>query len=161
MGKHFDYDYIQTDDLADLFETAERKRYGFFRIILTPDQMVYYDKYTNKFPLACGIVIHMDAKGTMRKILFDSSNSSMYFQAVGILDDCFAYSLHTESCHLEKELLLGGSERFIVILKTVTSVIFLTYDGGYEKIGCTFCMEYNDQPSVVNLLQMALELPKR
>lgn len=160
MAKYFDYDLVKSEDIMDFFASVERKAYGFFRVVLTPEKMVYFDKYNNKFPLSMAIIVYMDAKGTMRQVLFNKQNLNYSFQAAGKQDDCLVFSLNTETL-IEKELLSGGAERFLAVLKTETSVVFIGYDGSYEMLCTTFCKGYGDQPSVADLLQIALRLPRR
>ena len=161
MAHNFEYDLIKSEAVIDFMKKAEKQRYSYFRLLLTPERMVYYDKYSNKFPLKLGIVIYWDSKGNIRQTLFNKDNSDMSFQCAGYQEDSMVFSMDTPKVHLERELIGGGTESLLIILKTGTSTIFIGYDSDEEQLNVTYCIENGWQPSVAGLLQKALDLPRK
>ena len=159
----FDYDLIKEDAIGDFMTSAVKKRYSYFRLILTPEEMVYYNKYSDKFPLVYAIVTYWNSKGDMHQILFNKTNSNMSFQAAGYKEDSMVFCLDTPDIHLENEWAGGGNESLLITLRSNTSTIFIAYDGDHDFMNVTFCKDSvdQDQPAIAEMLQKAFNLPRR
>ncbi len=153
--KHVDYydlDEVVSSEIQDIFSAADKNPFDFIRIMLLPEEMLFFNRSTMKFSIYAAIVIYTDSKGDIHLGLFDKHNDKYSFQCAILPDKFVVFSMDTASGHREKSLFLEGDEQLLILLKTYNSTIAVAYNGQYCHVLHDHVKEYAGYPSLTQML---------
>lgn len=157
--KYFDTDMPVSDEMADIFDTADRNPHDFLRIVYKHGNMMYSCREF-EFRVSKAILIFSDSSGVHR-ILFDRHTNSHYsFQCAVFPNQFLVFTLEVGGFCVEKRLFFQDDSCCLIIMKTYNSTIFITYDGSREFVGRDYVQESDGYASVTDLLEMAIFPPK-
>lgn len=134
------------------FTAADKKPFDFIRIILLPEEMLFFNQNAMKFRIYTAIVVFTDSKGYIHMSLFDKHNTKYCFQCSILPDRFVVFSMDTAFGHREERLLFEWDEQLIVFLQTFNSTITVAYSGKYWHVLHDRVKEYDGYPSLTRML---------
>jgi hypothetical protein len=158
MNKYFKndlFDMIESENIISVFHRADKKPENFIRIALNEKHMKL-DVYAKaEFTIHHACLFHLAPNGNVYRYDLEPGDTQKSFYAAIDSDCLMTVVLDDPKYPLEKLFMFNSCEKFLAILKSDDSTIFVLYDGTADNVGYGYFLEKNGYP---NLYPVLMEL---
>lgn len=156
-NKMFNTSPLASEEIAEIFDSADKHPRDFIRIVFRNGTMLYSNKKGFEFRISKAIIAIWDKDGMHPLLFWKNINKDVTFQCAIYPNQFMILTLEKDSFYTEKRYFFQNADRCIVIMKTYNSTIFISYAGDHsEFIGHDYVMEKAGYASVTDLLASAL-----